>query len=144
MFFGAVDACTKIQPLDLNPSLKRLLTNAVVESALLHARTLCAIFLNEGRKSSDIRLESLIDPDALDPQQRRVIDDAVRKLDAAYGEESDQKSPRFIINSMVMHPNYRRGDHGRYDDVVNQLLSPIRAVVTALEALVSKRFRPIE
>lgn len=142
MFFGAVDGCTKIQQLE--PSLRRIVRNALAESALLHARTLCAIFLNEGRKSSEIRLERLLDPYAVDSHQRKVIDDAVGELETAYGKESDEKSPRFIINSMVMHPTYRRGDHGMYDDVVNLLLSPIREIVRALETLVGKKFEPIE
>src|SRR5690242_16883847 len=57
MFFGLIDARDEVE--QLNPSLKRIVINALTESTLLHARTLCSIFLNEGRQS-EIKLKTLL------------------------------------------------------------------------------------
>ncbi len=132
MLVGLIDARAEIEELDLRS--KRTVINALTESALLHARTLCAIFLSEGREA-EIKLETLLAQFSPTEEQRRAIYEAIHQLEDAYGEESDHNSPRFIINSMVMHPTVHRGDYGVYDGVVNKLVPLISQVMSALQAM---------
>lgn len=133
MLVRLIDARAQVEELEL--SSKRTVINALTESALLHARILCSIFLNEGR-GTEIKLNTILGQLSPTEEQRRTIDDAVHKLEEAYGKESDHNSSRFIINSMVMHPTPNRGDYGVYDGVVSKLAPVIDQVMTALQTLV--------
>jgi len=116
---------------------KLILRNAVVESALLHARNLCSIFLSGGY-TDDIKLRQLLASYRLNPAEQGAVDAAVSRLDAAYG--NGDGLTRSIINKMAMHPSHRRSDRGVYDEVLRKLLVPIREIISVLARFSGRSF----
>lgn len=76
MFFGLVAIALDADRFGRLGGL--LLKNAVVESAVLHARGLCGIFLNEGRKD-EVMLKTLLLKYQPGSEEERKIDNAPRQ-----------------------------------------------------------------
>jgi hypothetical protein len=63
---------------------------------MLHAQTLCAMFLGEGR-SKEIKLETILSEYLPSDEAREAIQKTVSRLADAYGGERDQDSPWPLI-----------------------------------------------
>jgi hypothetical protein len=92
-------------------ALSRPIQNAVVESALLHARQLIDILLSPGKFSDDINLSRLLpgfQPARLDELQR------------SYDSRSVD-SPWWTLNKRLAHATSHRGSSHDYTNLLNQL-----------------------
>ena len=136
MFFGLQEINRKklnaiVDNQVMNP---KLLTNAIVESKLLHLRILIEIIINEDNRYPDnIKLGSLID----NLEDQKDLLDARKDLNASYGNGKDKKSPRSKINKRLMHPAMCRGESYDYDDVIEELRPTLVKVICLIE-----RYRP--
>jgi len=135
MFFGVLDILRH----DADRLDSRILWNAGVENAVLHARQLCQAFLNEGNDETDILLEGLI-PDWESCDQ---LKDAVCRLKEAYGKKKDPASARYAFNKGVMHATNVRGEWGEYGPHLKRLEPIIRKIIGHIESR-KGRFRDLE
>ena len=116
--------------------LPTALKNAAEESAVLHTRNLCEIFLGP-HKEDDIRLAYLLRGW---PQHPRYTDITAmnKKLRGRY--------PRTLFNQYVMHPTRHRGTQYNYEKDLADLYPLIQDIISALddefESLTGKRFNP--
>ena len=104
-----------------------VLRNTVVENAVLHARSLCEIFVGPA-KPDTITLKVLFSD--LDRNRDRYVKlrDAKKKLKDAY-------TYRTLFNTRVMHPTVLRGRYGLYEEPLRTLRPKILAVVREIAAL---------
>jgi hypothetical protein len=87
----------------------RVLNNAVVESAVLHTRNLCEVFLPGGNpQPDDITLTRLFPDWGTNPKYDRAKDLINPDLDAAYGKSNTPGTPRFDFNKRVAHSTTHR------------------------------------
>lgn len=137
MFFGTVDIVLN----DLHRFEELLLRNAVVEDAVLHARNLCGVFLEDNPRKDDIVLSQLF-PDWADAKYK-TIRAAVSRLREAYGDKKAASSHQFAFNKMVMHTTNVRGAYGLYHKPLSDLEPIIREIVSEIESLTGVQFKPI-
>jgi hypothetical protein len=121
----------------LSPSgrnkLSPVLRNAVEESAVLHTRILCEIFLSPGREPDDIHLSQLFSDwhSSEFSRVREIID----KLREQYGKRRWKDSPCWIFNKMMAHPTDNRSDHYDYTPILNGLRPVIQEMIAEIERL---------
>jgi hypothetical protein len=115
MFFGALEILRD------RPELlaELVLKNAVVEDVVLHARSLCGVFLDEPR-DDDIGLSTLF-PDLRTNPGYTKLSDSVSRLRTIYGESKTPGSHRHRFNKMVMHSTVIRGAYGLYDKPLSEI-----------------------
>jgi hypothetical protein len=119
---------------------EKVLENALVEDAVLHARQLCLAFIGDGLDpKTDITLADLVS----DWEARGPLKDAVSRLKAAYGTNKDSASPRYAFNKGVMHATNIRGAWGAYGPHLGAVEPIIYEIVGHVESL-TRVFRPIE
>ncbi len=106
-------------------SLSHWLKNAVVESAVLHARILAAILLSDIREPDDIGLSSLL-PGFDCPE--------IAELRRVYGRRDDPSSPRSAFNKLLAHATTLRGDSFDYSVALNQIAPLILGMVDRINA----------
>ena len=105
---------------DESAALPQHMKNAVVESALLHARILSDILLSRGREPDDINLSDLLPS----------FDSTARKdLECVYGNGKTEGSPCWTLNKRLAHATYRRGSSYDYTQLLSQLAPLISRVV---------------
>jgi hypothetical protein len=127
---------------------EKVLRNAMTEAAVLHARSLCEVFLSLSTKKKpwpdDIRLSGLFsDWDTDTSGKFDKIKNAVSRLDSAYGNDQDQNSHHFAFNKLVIHSTRHRGAYGIYDQAFHDLEPIIREIVGHIEALTGYTFNPV-
>lgn len=71
------------------PPPDEAITNAIIESRVLHARQLCEIFLSLSKKSDNIKLEDLIPKS----QQSDHLKKLIKELEETYGNREKEGSP---------------------------------------------------
>jgi len=81
--------------------------NAIEESALLHARLLCEIILDD-KWPDDIKLTDLLSGSDMAATRRDV--DALR---SHYGD-GEPSTPRWTLNKLLAHPTKKRGTSHDY------------------------------
>lgn len=118
----------------------RIVKFAMTECAVLHARSLCEVFLDPWKRDDDIRLVTLF-PDYPNDPKYRNLELAVKSLRDIYGEGAG--SPRQTFNELVMHTTSVRGAYGVYDRAMDALRPVILNIVREIESLIGKTFRPI-
>ena len=101
-------------------ALPQHMKNAVVESALLHARILADILLSRGTQPDDINLSNLL-PGFCPP--------TFDKLKCAYGDRHTEWTPCWTLNKMLAHPTLRRGSNHDYTKLLKQLVPLLCSVV---------------
>lgn len=117
--------------------------NAASENAVLHARNLCRMFLNNG-EPGEIRLSEVLDDLKVPFAMRRRLRPSIKKLRKVYGTRRDPDSAAFAFNEMVMHTSKLRGGYGLYADLLQRLREPIREIVDEIQVLANRTFVPIE
>jgi len=105
------------------------ISNAVVESRVLHMRILVELLLSDG-PDDNIKLEKLLP---------RFDQSKVDELRKAYEAKGEKRSPRQEINKMLAHPTNLRGDHHDYDWVFERLDEPIETLLAEVERERSKK-----
>jgi hypothetical protein len=137
MFFGALEIIRHRSELLQELVLK----NAVVENTVLHARSLCEVFLDKPR-DKDIRLSKLF-PDLRTNPSYTKLNNLVSRLRKTYGKSGTVGSYRHSFNTMVMHTTEFRGAYGLYDKPLRELEPIIREIVSEIEFLKGVKFTPI-
>ena len=97
--------------------------NAVVESAILHARILTGILLSDTPEADDIGLSTLV-PGFTCPE--------IEQLRRVYGRRQDQASPRSAFNKMLAHATTLRADSFDYSVSLNQIAPLIFNIVNQI------------
>jgi hypothetical protein len=137
MFLGARDCLTSAT----SKGFPLFLKNAVVESAVLHTRILCDVFLARAKAANDITPESLF-PDWKAPKYskaKKLISD----LASDYGTSKAVGSPCWEFNKMLAHPTNLRKDRYDYRPALARLAPGIQAILAEFECLRGVRFSKI-
>jgi hypothetical protein len=146
MFFRACDVVLRgVLPL---PEFALFFRNAVVEDAVLHARSLCEVFLDEtDENQGGIRVWRLVeDKDWRAKPECKDLRDRIGDLKDKYngvGRGGFSNSPRRAFNQMVMHSTIDRGPYYHYREPLSDIESAVRNVITELERLTQFHFRTI-
>jgi len=94
----------------------KVLTNAVEESAVLHTRSLCDVFLPyRGIEPDDILLSRLFSDWHTDARYRK-IKAMINELRKRYGTRTKKLSPCWTFNKMMAHPTTYRSTSDRDND----------------------------
>ncbi len=99
-------------------AIQQALTNALVESMLIHIRILCDIFLSRMKSHPDeINLLKIIDNENISP----VLKQLIGELDQTYGNSKTEGSHCWTINKRLAHASDLRGPSYDYRLLINQL-----------------------
>jgi hypothetical protein len=109
---------------------EKVLENAIVEDAVLHARQLCLAFICEKTDPTDITLTDLIP----DWEARPTLKAAVALLKKDFGTSKDSASPRYAFNKGVMHATNIRGAWGAYGPHLETVEQTIREIIGYIES----------
>lgn len=110
MFFGLCELLADGDSTYAN--LPHRVKNAIVESALLHARQLVDILLSRGKENDDINLSGLL-PGF--PQSR------LSQLNTFYGGRRTQGSACWTLNKRLAHATALRDSSYDYSPILKQL-----------------------
>jgi hypothetical protein len=119
--------------------LPKVLANAVEESAVLHTRILCDVFLSKSITVDDIRLSRLF-PNWHNDTKYDSIKDRIRDLRKLYGKAQKPGSHCWVFNKMMAHPTAHRGDSYDYTKALRSLRPVIKEIVWEIESLRGARF----
>jgi hypothetical protein len=120
--------------------LPYVLKNALEESAVLHTRILCDIFLSRSKQTDDITLGRLLSgwPNDTRYGKMKAMHD---KLQVRYGKANDPASPCWDFNKRLAHPTSHRGPEYDYRKSLDVLYPLIDDMIRELECLTGKHFR---
>jgi hypothetical protein len=121
----------------------QVLRNAVVESAVLHARILCDILLSRTNADDDIRLTELHLPGDVDPVSDKVDKKLLDQLAADYGNRRTPGTPCWEFNKMLAHPTTERSTSYDYSKALSTLGPTIDKSLSEIEKLRNVSFPPI-
>ncbi len=121
-------------------ALPHVLKNALEESAVLHTRILCDVFLDHAKRSDDIALSHLLSgwPNDARCRDMRAMHD---KLKSRYGKPNDPASPCRNFNKRLAHSTSHRGSEYDYRNILNELHPLIGDMIRELESLAGRHFR---
>jgi hypothetical protein len=132
----------KLFTLSAYDRLPYVLKNALEESAVLHTRILCDVFLNRRsrRWEDDILLGDLLPgwPNRAEYGKMKSMQD---KLKVEYEKSNDSASPCWQFNKMLAHPTSHRGREYDYRDILATLHPLIHDIIRELESLTGRLFR---
>lgn len=131
MFSATYEIMLKPGALD---QLAKVLANAVEESAVLHTRILCDVFLSKVIGPDDIQLSRLF-PDWDTNAKYNKVKAAIDDLNKRYGSAKKQGSYCWIFNKMMAHPTSHRGKSYDYTAILRGLRPDIQKVITEIESL---------
>jgi len=112
----------------------KVIANALEESAVLHTRILCEVFLSRGKEPDDIVLTTFFPDLKVNPRYEKLRK-LTRELQQCYGKALAEGSPCWIFNKMMAHPTTRRGHTYDYTQVLRKLLPPVWLVIREVEHL---------
>jgi hypothetical protein len=114
--------------------LPRVLANAVEESAVLHTRILCEIFLPKAKsRCDDIQLSRLFpdwDKDTKYDRIKGIIED----LEGRYGT-GKKRGHCWNFNKMMAHSTIHRGNHYDYTPALRDLRPVIQKIIDEIGCL---------
>ncbi len=122
MFSQTWDMCL----MGANKTFRYPISNAIVESMLLHLRILVDILISKGSSpdNDDIKLKNLL------PKFDSVL---IGTLRIKYGTRSKVRSPCWTLNKMLAHPSMLRSNNYKYDDVLNIMVPCIMPLLDEIE-----------
>jgi hypothetical protein len=115
----------------------QVLNNALTESALLHARTLCELFTNpEGKFPTDIELQlSYLLPDwDWGKPKYELLNGLLSELEDKYGKPLDPKSPRAVFDIMLTSATLARRSEYDYTTALENVLPLIRRILLEIQS----------
>jgi hypothetical protein len=122
-----------LKPGGLDP-LAKVFANAIEESAVLHTRILCDVFLSKAIGPDDIQLARLF-PDWDTNAKYHKVKAAIRELRKQYGSAQRHGSYCWVFNKMMAHPTSHRGKSHDYTAILRSLGPLIQKVITEIESL---------
>lgn len=115
-------------------ALPKVVANALEESAVLHTRVLCEVFLSRGKEADDITFCKLF-PGLKTDTRYAELNRRVDRLRRKYGSALVQGTPCWIFNKMMAHPTTRRGPSYDYTALLRDVEPAIWRVIREVEAL---------
>jgi hypothetical protein len=119
---------------DTLKGLRKVWANAVEESAVLHTRILCEVFLSRGIDQDDIQVSRLFPAWNTDIRYHS-IKRSIDRLRKKYGSAQKSGSPCWIFNKMMAHPTARRGKSYDYTTILADLEPILQEVIAGIERL---------
>jgi len=120
----------------------QVLRNAVIESAIIHARNLCCIFLSvPSRERGEILLRDLTSTWEQDPERAKLI----RLLEKAFFQDPVNGATVFdAFSERITYAVDRRGDAENYSYAAEfvAINGLVKAIVENLEATLNARSTP--
>jgi hypothetical protein len=126
MFRGTLSLCRS----DILASYSRHVQNAIVESLLLHTRTLADILLSSGSEADAISLKTLLPG---------FVPTRLEELKKLYGTRKDVGSPCWMLNKWLAHSTTVRSDSFDYVPMMDKLRPVINFCLGEIEGERSKR-----
>jgi hypothetical protein len=124
---------------DTLKKLRKVWANAVEESAVLHTRILCEVFLSRGIDQDDIQVSKLFP--AWDTDNRYdSVKQSINRLRRKYGSAQRSGSPCWIFNKMMAHPTAHRGKSYDYTAILADLEPILQDVIADIERLRGRPF----
>ena len=118
--------------------------HAIVEDAVLHARSLCEVFIGSAEKDT-ISLRHLFPDLDRNIERYKLLREARKKLIAEYDKSNGKKQTyRELFNTRVMHPTVLRGGYGLYEKPLRDLRPKILVVIREIASLKKYPFRLCE
>jgi len=114
-------------------ALSKVFANAVEESAVLHTRILCDVFLSNSGGRDDIQLTKLFSNwrhGRYDKLRQRIAE-----LRTKYGNANIEATPCWIFNKMLAHPTTHRGVSYDYTSTLRDIEPTIKAIIVEIETL---------
>lgn len=114
----------------------QVLSDALIESAVLHARILCELFANpEGKFNSDIGLLQLLpDWDWGTPKYER-LNGLLAEVEDRYGRHLEAKSPCWTFNNMLTYRTLAKSSsQHNYTAALNAVLPLLRRILFELQS----------
>jgi hypothetical protein len=118
---------------------RKVIANALEESAVLHTRILCEVFLSRGLEPDDIALGNLF-PDYRSDAKYAMLTQLVDALRVKYGNAVRQGTPCWVFNKMMAHPTSRRGISYDYTEILRKLVPSLWRVIREVERLKGSEF----
>jgi hypothetical protein len=113
--------------------------HAIVEDAVLHARSLCEVIFSE--KDDLISLRMLIPDYDETAEEFKILSDARGQLSKEYRGRGRKPTYEKLFQTRVMHPTVLRGEYGIYEEPLRRLAPKILAVVREIARLTKYPFR---
>ncbi len=136
MFFQTANLA--LNHLDEYPNI--VIRNAIVENAVLHARSLCEVIISSGEDDL-ISLHKLFSDFNQNEEKYKALRAARKQLIKEYRGGGRNPSYEKVFNTRVMHPTVLRGNYGLYEEPLRRLQPKILAVVRKIAALAVCTFR---
>lgn len=107
-----------------------VISKALDESRVLHARQLCEIFLSIGNQPDNIKLADLV-PGS---DQSDRLKELITKLKYRYESIREEKSPRRVFHKMLLHPTTERLDGFDYKPALDSVRPLLKLIVAEIES----------
>ena len=108
---------------------------AIVEDAVLHARSLCEIFLRLGREDA-ISLKHLFPELDSNIEKYAPVRNKTKRLRKEYRQHNGRPYDyETLFNTRVLHPTVFRGEYGLYREPLTRLRPQLLAIVDEIAAL---------
>lgn len=118
-----------------------VIRHAVVEDAVLHARSLCEVIVSSAHKDT-ISLKVLFQDLKQNRERYKVLREARGQLEKEYDHQNGKSyTYRKLFNERVMHPTILRGSYGLYEEPLRRLYPKIHAVIREIATLNGYPFR---
>jgi len=118
-----------------------VIQHAIVEDAVLHARSLCEVIVGPHKKDT-ISLRELFPDLKTDREKYKALMANRKLLEKEYTKENGKQcSYKDLFNTRVMHPTVLRGDGGLYAEPLRRLQPKILAVVREIARLKELSFQ---
>jgi len=114
--------------------LPKVFANSVEESAVLHTRILCDLFLSRHSGDDDIILRNLL-PNLYSDYMCNRLRRLIRGLGIKYGSASSPNSYCWVFNKMMAHPTAHRGASYDYTAILRDLQPLIEDIIAEIESL---------
>ena len=112
-----------------------LIRYSSVEDAVLHARSLCEIFLCQG-KHDTISLKHLIPGLDTSIEKSQPLREKTQALHREYRQHNGRSySYETLFNTRVLHPTVFRGEYGSYREPLSRLRPRLLTIVDEIAAL---------
>ena len=128
MYFGTQIPLQVVNHVPIVNPPATIITNALVESRILHTRQIVDILISKSNKDDDIRLEDILPNIDIQPE----IELLIKELKDIYGTNTKVNSPCWTINKMLAHPTKHRTNSFNYGQTLNQIDPTIKKILKLL------------
>lgn len=114
---------------------RQVLNDALIESAVLHARSLCELFANpEGKFNSDSGLSHLLPDWDWGMPKYEGLNGLLSELENKYGQHHDSRSLYWAFNKMLVYPAVGKSSQRDYTAALNAVLPLLRRILAEMQS----------